>query len=118
MTSHCLGIVGESPAARRFRIRGYEDFFNPSGLASSDDNVMYELCQAGYAAQAGPRQGYHRGMAGVPNAGDRYAAELNISPVDSAFGAGKAFGDEAFGGETNFFPGYREWKRLLLRGSN
>jgi phenylpropionate dioxygenase-like ring-hydroxylating dioxygenase large terminal subunit len=118
MTSHCLGIVGESPAARRFRIRGYEDFFNPSGLASSDDNVMYELCQAGYAAQAGLRQGYDRGMSGAPNAGDAYAAELNISPVDSAIGMGKAFGDEAFGGETNFFPGYREWKRLLLRGSN
>jgi phenylpropionate dioxygenase-like ring-hydroxylating dioxygenase large terminal subunit len=115
MTSHCLGIVGESAAARRFRIRGYEDFFNPPGLASSDDNVMYELCQAGYAAQAGPRQGYARGIAGTPNACDRYAAELGISPVESGLGVGKAFGDKTFGGETNFFPGYREWKRLLQR---
>jgi phenylpropionate dioxygenase-like ring-hydroxylating dioxygenase large terminal subunit len=118
MTSHCLGVVGESAAARRFRIRGYEDFFNPPGLASSDDNVMYELCQAGYAAQAGPRQGYGRGMAGAPDAGARYAAELNISPVEIGIGVGKAFGDDTFGGETNFFPGYREWKRLMQRGTN
>ncbi|KFG89495.1 Large subunit of 2,4-D oxygenase [Sphingobium herbicidovorans NBRC 16415] len=117
MTSHCLGIVGERPAARRFRIRGYEDFFNPPGLASSDDNAMYELCQAGYAAQAGPRQGYGRGLAGTPGAGDAQAAELGITPVESSMGVGKAFGNEAFGGETNFFPGYREWKRLLQRGN-
>ena len=25
---------------------------------------------------------------------------------------------EAFGGETNFFPRYREWKRLLQQGGN
>nr|BAB78521.1 2,4-D oxygenase large subunit of oxygenase component [Bradyrhizobium sp. HW13] len=117
MTSHCLGIVGESAAARRFRIRGYEDFFNPPGLASSDDNAMYELCQAGYAAEAGPRQGYARGMASRPGAAQKQADELNISPVESAIGVGKAFGAKAFGGETNFFPGYREWKRLLQKES-
>lgn len=52
MTSHCLAPVGESAAARRFRIRAYEDFFNPSGLATSDDNVMYEFCQTGYAGKS------------------------------------------------------------------
>ncbi len=47
MTSHCAAPAGETPEARRVRIRNYEDFFNPSGLASSDDNVMYEYSQAG-----------------------------------------------------------------------
>ncbi len=50
MVSHCLAPVGESAAARTLRIRNYEDFFNASGLASSDDNVMYEFCQTGYEA--------------------------------------------------------------------
>ena len=64
MVSYCLAPVGESAAARTLRIRNYEDFFNASGLATSDDNVMYELCQTGYeATSAGPTQGYLRGAA-------------------------------------------------------
>jgi len=49
MVSHCLAPVGEPAAARALRFRNYEDFFNPTGLASSDDNVIYELCQSGSA---------------------------------------------------------------------
>ncbi len=111
MTSHCLAPVGELPAAREMRIRGYEDFFNPSGLASSDDNVMYEYCQAGYEAEAaGFTQGYARG-AGAPDGGaSRHAEELGITPDASSFG------QTAFGGETNFYAGYREWRRLMDRG--
>lgn len=109
MTSHCLGIVGESAEARRLRIRNYMDFFNPSGLASSDDNVMYEFCHAGYAAQAGPTQGYARGLGSATDAGRRHADELGIAPVESRFG-GLDFGDE-----TNFHAGYREWRRLMAR---
>ncbi|WP_338664838.1 aromatic ring-hydroxylating dioxygenase subunit alpha [Pararoseomonas sp. SCSIO 73927] len=110
MTSHCLAPVGEAPEARAMRIRSYEDFFNPSGLASSDDNVMYEFCQTGYEAeQAGATQGYLRGMGeGLPGA---HAAELGINPAESAFGL------PAFGGETNFHAGYRAWRRLMLHGA-
>jgi benzoate/toluate 1,2-dioxygenase alpha subunit/2,4,5-trichlorophenoxyacetic acid oxygenase 1 len=112
MVSHCLAPVGESPAARALRIRNYEDFFNPSGLASSDDNVMYEFCQTGYeAAGAGPTQGYLRGAA-EPGTGDSFhASELGIRPPEWSFGA------TTFGGETNFHPGYREWRRLLNRAA-
>ncbi len=112
ITSHCLGIVGESAEARRLRIRNYEDFFNPTGLASSDDNLMFEYCQDGYAAEAGPTQGYERGLASRPDGAADYAAELGISPVESAVG------ELFFGGEMNFLPGYREWRRLLSRGRN
>ncbi|WP_225703536.1 aromatic ring-hydroxylating oxygenase subunit alpha [Bradyrhizobium cenepequi] len=111
MTSHCLAPVGESAEARRFRIRAYEDFFNPSGLATSDDNVMYEFCQTGYAARAGHTLGHLRGLdRGQGTRGD-HARELGIAPIDDAFGG------SGFGGETNFHPGYREWRRLLEGGA-
>jgi phenylpropionate dioxygenase-like ring-hydroxylating dioxygenase large terminal subunit len=113
MVSHCLAPVGEPAAARALRIRNYEDFFNPSGLASSDDNVMYEFCQAGYEAeQAGNTQGYLRGAAGPGVENGRHTAELGISPVE------KALGTVTFGGdETNFYAGYREWRRLMERAA-
>jgi len=108
MSSHCLAPVGESAEARALRIRNYEDFFNPTGLASSDDNVMYEFCQTGYEAEgAGPTQGYLRGVAAETPPASRHAAELGFASADSAFGT------VAFGGETNFYPGYREWSRLM-----
>lgn len=110
MTSHCLAPVGESAAARRFRIRAYEDFFNPSGLATSDDNVMYEFCQTGYAAQAGNTLGHLRGLEPMEPAGD-HVRELGIAPEEYAFGK------PGFGGETNFHSGYREWRRLLQRAT-
>nr|WP_256375192.1 MULTISPECIES: RHO alpha subunit C-terminal catalytic domain-containing protein [unclassified Bradyrhizobium] len=108
MVSHCLAPVGESAAARTLRIRNYEDFFNASGLASSDDNVMYEFCQTGYdAATAAPTQGYLRGIADVGRGESAHASELGITPSEWSFGP------TSFGGETNFHPGYREWRRLL-----
>jgi phenylpropionate dioxygenase-like ring-hydroxylating dioxygenase large terminal subunit len=112
MVSHCLAPVGESAAARTLRIRNYEDFFNASGLASSDDNVMYEFCQTGYeAASAGPTQGYLRGAAEIGTGDSVHSRELGISPREWSFGA------QGFGGETNFHPGYREWRRLLQRAA-
>jgi phenylpropionate dioxygenase-like ring-hydroxylating dioxygenase large terminal subunit len=112
MVSHCLAPVGESAAARTLRIRNYEDFFNASGLASSDDNVMYEFCQAGYdATTAPPTQGYARGLAEVGTGDSRHGKQLNVHPKEWSFGA------TSFGGETNFHPGYREWRRLLQRAA-
>jgi benzoate/toluate 1,2-dioxygenase alpha subunit/2,4,5-trichlorophenoxyacetic acid oxygenase 1 len=108
MVSHCLAPVGESPSARAIRIRNYEDFFNPTGLASSDDNVMYEFCQSGYEAeQAGYTQGYLRGAGAEEHGRSLHAQELGVSPSEWSYGA------VTFGGETNFYSGYREWKRLL-----
>jgi benzoate/toluate 1,2-dioxygenase alpha subunit/2,4,5-trichlorophenoxyacetic acid oxygenase 1 len=112
MSSHCLAPRGESPQARRFRIRQYEEFFNAGGLATSDDNVMYALSQDGFAAQAaGDTQGYARGMATPAAPREPFAplgltdARCNVSP------AGLAFGDE-----TAIHAGYREWRRLLQGG--
>jgi benzoate/toluate 1,2-dioxygenase alpha subunit/2,4,5-trichlorophenoxyacetic acid oxygenase 1 len=112
MVSHCLAPVGEPAAVRALRIRNYEDFFNPTGLASSDDNVMYEFCQSGYEAeQAGYTLGYLRGMGNAEQGSSRHATELGVVPREWSYGS------VAFGGETNFHPGYREWKRLLERAA-
>ena len=113
MISHCLAPVGESAAARTLRIRNYEEFFNASGLASSDDNVMYEFCQTGYeATSAGPTQGYLRGTARVGGGDSEHTRELGVNPRE------RSFGTLGFGGETNFHPGYREWRRLLQRAAH
>lgn len=108
MTSHCLAPIGEAREARRLRIRNYEDFFNPSGLATSDDNVMYEYGQAGYEADGdGWTQGYARGL-GVPQTTPHpTAGELGLETTTGALGS------LGFGDETCFHAGYREWRRLL-----
>jgi MFS family permease len=106
-----LAPVGESDAARTLRIRQYEDFFNPSGLATSDDNVMYEYCQSGFEARGDEwTQGYSRGLGGAPSMPDGMLAELGLT------GASSAYGSLSFGDETCFHTGYREWRRLLSRG--
>jgi len=108
MTSHCLAPTGESAEARELRIRQYEDFFNPSGLASSDDNVMYEYCQSGYQAKlVGWTQGYARGLGGPPPDGTNLAEQLRLPSAEWTYGT------RAFGDETCFHGGYREWRRLL-----
>lgn len=111
MVSNCLAPIGERPEARTFRIRQYEEFFNPGGLATADDNVMYALCQSGYTGAAGrsDSQGYARGIAPSP---DRryYGNELGLDDPRWAYGPQDA------GDETCFHAGYREWLRLMTRG--
>lgn len=114
MVSHCLAPKGESAEARRFRIRQYEEFFNAGGLASSDDNIMYELSQAGLSARAaGVPQAFSRGMAAT-NPDARHYEGLNISEASlTADEAGLGFGDE-----TGIHAGYREWLRLMKAGAS
>lgn len=111
MVSWCIAPIGESAAARRRRIRQYEDFFNPTGLATSDDNVMYEFQQSGLPARAaGWTQGYLRGM-GQPGVGPNpHGAELGVTSEEWITGSFN------MGSETCFHAGYREWLRLLQKG--
>ncbi|MDX3906761.1 MAG: SRPBCC family protein [Pigmentiphaga sp.] len=111
MRTHCLAPKGEEADLRTARIRDYEDFFNASGLATADDNVAYEHCQAGFHAQAaGWTAGYLRGLdtAGMPPL-EPYAAELAMRNVDGRLGP------RTLGDETCFHDGYREWHRLMRR---
>ncbi len=111
MRIYCVAPVGEPDAAREYRLRQFEDFFNATGLATPDDNVTYEDCQVGYhAREAGWPQGYARGLAVMQRGADEHARELGIDPETSACGA---FG---MADETVFHAGYREWLRLLKKG--
>ncbi|MBZ9761675.1 aromatic ring-hydroxylating dioxygenase subunit alpha [Mesorhizobium sp. CA8] len=112
MHSHCLEPIGEAAKARELRIRQYEDFFNLSGMATSDDNVMYEYCQSGYEARdAGWTQGYARGLGSDRGALEHSGDGFSFSPQDWREG------DLTFG-ETCFHTGYREWLRLLSQAGD
>lgn len=110
MRSHCLAPVGEDPAARRFRIRQYEEFFNPGGLATADDNVMYELGQDGLlCARAGTPHGYERGLAATE------APARAFDGLPAMPGARRTYSEQGlgFGDESAIHAGYREWQRLM-----
>jgi len=109
MQTYCLAPIGEAAAEREARLRDYEDFFNPSGLATPDDNVIYEHTQTGLAATgAGWTQGYSRGLNrhGLPDRSP-HGAELGIETSDWMSGT------RSLGDETCFHDAYREWARRL-----
>lgn len=109
MRTHCLAPRGEDAQARAGRIRDYEDFFNPSGLATPDDNVIYEHSQLGlHATAAGSTAGYLRGMNrdGLPDT-NPHAADFDLADTEWIVGP------RSMGDETCFHDAYREWARLL-----
>ena len=108
ITSYCAIPVGESAAARRTRIREYQDFFNPSGLATADDNQMFERSQAGYTANPSEKNfGYLRGMAADHSVASAHATEVGVPPERAVEGP------LGLGDETAIQNTYREWYRLL-----
>ena len=50
VTIFCFAPKGESAEDRTVRIRQYEDFFNVSGMGTSDDLEEFRACQTAYAA--------------------------------------------------------------------
>lgn len=111
MTTWCVAPRGESATARTLRIRQYEDFFNASGLATPDDSVSFEDCQAGYQSRLIDwQQGYMRGLGLLVQGGNEHSEELGVAPRTSVCGP---FDVQD---ETIFHSLYREWLRLLKHG--
>jgi benzoate/toluate 1,2-dioxygenase alpha subunit len=111
MLTYCIAPIGESAEARRARIRQYEDFFNPSGLATPDDTVLYENCQAAHRAPVSEwLQGYMRGETVRSGSSNVLTEELGIAPSSSVLG-GPELCDE-----TVFHAYYRTWRDRLVRG--
>lgn len=111
MHTWCLAPVGESAAARAHRIRQYEDFFNPSGMATPDDTVAYEACQAGFAARVSPwLQGYMRGTT------RRVAGGNALSDMIGLQATGSVLADAQTCDETLYQGYYREWARRMTGG--
>ncbi|MEJ7930079.1 aromatic ring-hydroxylating dioxygenase subunit alpha [Ramlibacter sp. AN1015] len=112
ITSYCLAPVGEAAPQRRQRLRQYEDFFNPSGLATPDDTVTYEDCQRGFASgDIEWQQGYARGMGRLVWGADAHAAELGIRPTTSVSGSFE------MSDETIFHALYRHWAARLRKAA-
>ncbi len=111
MRTFCMAPIGESAEARRRRIRQYEDFFNPSGLATPDDAVVYEACQQGYGSEVDPwLQGYSRGMCASRPGGDAFADAIGLKPVSSVSA------DRYLSDETIFHAYYRAWRERMAPG--
>jgi len=111
MRSYCLAPIGEKPELRAWRLRQFEDFFNPGGLATPDDTTVYEDCQHGFQAETMPwLQGYSRGTANVVRGANEVAQSLGISPATSESGTYKTQTEALLHGP------YREWLRLMEAG--
>jgi benzoate/toluate 1,2-dioxygenase alpha subunit len=112
MRTFCIAPKGESKEARRQRIRNYEDFFNPTGMATPDDTVSYEDCQIGHgSAVTRPLLGYSRGMTAQKDGGNAYSDLLSLSPSSSVVG-GATLCDE-----TLFHNYYRTWLARMQAGT-
>ena len=112
MRTWCIAPKGESGEARRQRIRQYEDFFNPTGMATPDDTVSYENCQIGYGGMIEPwLQGYARGMTASVAGGNRFADVLGMAPQRSVLA------DSQLCDETLFHSYYRAWARRMAQGA-
>jgi phenylpropionate dioxygenase-like ring-hydroxylating dioxygenase large terminal subunit len=112
MRSWCIGLVGESAELRALRLRQFEDFFNPSGLATPDDTVIYEEIQSGFGSHSVDwLQGCDRGIPGLVDGPDEAARALGITPAQSAPDP------KRFNTEVSFHANYREWARLMEAGA-
>lgn len=112
MRSFCVGPKGEPKELRKQRIHQFEDFFNPTGLATPDDSKVYESVQYGLAAHSASASGlgHERGIRNVIQGPDDYAIELGLNPATSSSG-GSELQDE-----TVFHASYREIVERMKSG--
>ena len=110
MHSYCLAFKGESAEVRARRLRQFEDFFNPGGMATPDDTVTYADAQRGFRARGFDWvDGYARGASALAR-GDDLSRELGLKPGASAQGVWNMFN------EVGLHEPYREWARLMEAG--
>ncbi|NBQ54602.1 MAG: ribosomal subunit interface protein, partial [Proteobacteria bacterium] len=111
MRVYCLAPIGERPDLRAWRLRQFEDFFNPTGIATPDDVATYEECQRGFQAkELGWLQGYARGIAAIDGGENEVTREIGIRPNESVIGKFE------MQSEVGFHSCHREWARLMEAG--
>lgn len=102
---YCIAPKGEPKAARERRVRQFEDFLGPAGLATPDDQAVMEQCQRGLQAnQIQGLQAYYRGISRVTEGADEEARKVGIAPLKS---------NNDIDDETFVHSQYREWLRLM-----
>lgn len=110
MTTYCVGPRGEGARARAQRLRQYEDFFMPSGMATPDDLVLYEDCHVGQTGADDIWQSYDRGMTRKQSGTSEEAQELGIDVVTGVRGSSQLWD------ETMIHAYYRAWRDRLGAG--
>lgn len=108
MQTWCIAPRGESAKARQFRIRQYEDFFNPTGMATPDDTVCYEEAQFGMAEQPNVwLQGHARGLAASVEGGNDMSDMIDMKPSRNVLS------DAQLCDESLFRNYYRAWSERM-----
>lgn len=79
----CFAPKGESAESRAIRIRQYEDFFNVSGMGTSDDLEEFRACQAGYASTTSMWNDMSRGAPLWVHGPDDNAKGMGLNPLIS-----------------------------------
>jgi phenylpropionate dioxygenase-like ring-hydroxylating dioxygenase large terminal subunit len=112
MKTWCLAPIGEREDLRARRLRQYEDFFNPAGMATPDDTVTYEDCQRGFETREGLEwlQGYSRAIGELKPGANETARAIGIQPVHCSDGPIEQ------SPETCLHAPYREWARVMQAG--
>jgi benzoate/toluate 1,2-dioxygenase alpha subunit len=104
VTAYAVAPVGEPPELKTRRLRQYEDFFNPSGMATPDDLAEFDGVQIGLNGRLLRDSDLSRGARNQVAGANGHAKELGISPVSS----GEASADEGI-----YIGQYMQWVDLM-----
>lgn len=107
ITTYAVAPVGEPAEIKRKRLRQYEDFFNPAGMATPDDLAEFVAVQQGLGGWGCGHSDLSRGARNQVQGANGHARDLGIAPVSS----GEACADEGI-----FIGQYRQWVELMSRG--
>jgi benzoate/toluate 1,2-dioxygenase alpha subunit len=107
ITTYLVAPVGEPPDLKRRRLRQYEDFFNPSGMATPDDLAEFISVQEGMGGRLQRHSDLSRGAGNQVIGANAHARTLGIAPVSS----GEACADEGI-----YIGQYRQWIDLMSKG--
>jgi benzoate/toluate 1,2-dioxygenase alpha subunit len=107
ITTYVVAPVGESAELKRKRLRQYEDFFNPSGMATPDDLAEFAAVQEGFGGSGRRYSDLSRGARNQVPGANQHALDLDITPVSS----GEACADEGV-----FIGQYQNWVDLMIKG--
>ena len=104
----CIAPVGEAPAARAARLRKFEDFFLPSGMATPDDVAIAEGAQQASWALASAWSVLSRGLASCREGPDEAALALGFTPRASS---------DSWDHEIAIRGVYRRWREMMASGA-
>ena len=102
----CIAPVGEPAEARAARLRKFEDFFLPSGMATPDDVAIAEAAQHASWAHASPWSLLSRGLHSCQEGPDDAARALGFVPRISS---------DSWDHEVAIRGVYRRWREMMER---